>query len=131
MNPNDPLSWFEKGDRDFALVQDMLPNQATYPDLICYHCQQAVEKYLKSLIVQKSLPLKRTRDLEELLDILATSGMSILEEDYDNALKINDYAVLTRYPSTNADPSESDVNEAILIVEHFRNIVIGVLGIKV
>jgi HEPN domain-containing protein len=131
MNPNDPLSWFEKGDRDFALVQDMLPNQFTYPDLICYHCQQAVEKYLKSLIVQKGLPLKRTHDLEELLDILATSGMSILEEDYDNALKINDYAVLIRYPSTNSDPSESDVKEAILIVEHFRNIVTGVLGIKV
>ena len=68
MNPDDPLSWIMKGDRDLTLVRDMLPNLATYPDLICYHCQQAAEKHLKALLVHYGQPVKRTHDLEELIE---------------------------------------------------------------
>lgn len=120
MNPDDPLAWLAKGDRDFALARDMSPNWEAYPDLICYHCQQAAEKYLKAMLLHVGAPLKRTHDLEEVLDLLATAGLPISAEHFNNALKINDYAVLIRYPGLTNDPSEHDVAEAIDAAEFFR-----------
>jgi HEPN domain-containing protein len=49
MNPNDPLSWIEKGDRDLGVVKIVLAETKEYSDVVCYHCQQAAEKYLKAL----------------------------------------------------------------------------------
>jgi HEPN domain-containing protein len=130
MNADDPLAWFEKGDRDYALAHDMLPNQDSYPDLICYHCQQSAEKHLKSIIVHSGIKMKRTHDLEELLDLIADSGIVVSVDDYNNAIKINDYSISTRYPGSGIDPSEQDVIDAIEIAEYFREFAIRELGIK-
>lgn len=120
MNPEDPQAWLAKGDRDLTLAHDMSPNWKAYPDLICYHCQQAAEKYLKALLLHVGRPTKRTHDLEEVLDLLASAGLSVTAVHYNNALIINDYAVLARYPSLAQDPSEADVYEAIASAEFFR-----------
>lgn len=129
MNPNDPLSWITKGDRDLALVHDMLPNLKMYPDLICYHCQQSAEKHLKALLLHHQLQVKKTHDLEELIDLLSPFESSISVEHYDNALKINDYAILTRYPFLTGDPSEADVLEAVECARYFRDFAAKVLDI--
>ncbi|MFN0036350.1 MAG: HEPN domain-containing protein [Saprospiraceae bacterium] len=127
MNPDDPFAWLAKGDRDFALVRDMSPNWEAYPDLICYHCQQAAEKYLKALLLHVGQPIKRTHDLEEVLDLLAAAGLPVSAEHFNHAVIINDYAVLTRYPSLAHDPSEADVFEAIGSAEFFRTFVLGIV----
>ena len=67
--------------------------------------------------------------MEELVDLLAPFEVSISVEHYNNALKINDYAILTRYPSLTNDPSEADVLEAVACAEFFRSFAVGVLGI--
>lgn len=129
MNPENPQHWLIKADRDLALIQDTLPNAASYPDLICYHCQQAAEKYLKALLLHHGQSVKKTHDLEELVDLLAPFEVSITANHYNNALKINDYAILTRYPARIGDPSEADVLEAIAAAEFFRRFAVAVLGI--
>lgn len=129
MNPDDPLSWIIKGNRDLALVRDMLPNWAKFPDLLCYHCQQAAEKHLKALLLHHGGPVKRTHDLEELVDLLAPFEPSITAEHYNNALIINDYAILMRYPGLSNDPTEADVLEALESAVFFRDFAERVLGI--
>jgi HEPN domain-containing protein len=49
MTPLDPLNWFHKANRDLGLAKLAQLHTPDYPDLICYHCQQASEKYLKAL----------------------------------------------------------------------------------
>ncbi len=39
-------------------------------DLVCFHCQQAAEKYLKAVLNEQGLPVPRTHDLEGLLSLL-------------------------------------------------------------
>lgn len=129
MNPENPQDWFIKADRDLALVQNVLPKSAAYPDLICYHCQQAAEKYLKALLLYHAQPVKKTHDLEELVDLLTPFETSITVDHYNNALKINDYAILTRYPAMISDPSEADVLEAFAAAEFFRRFAVTRLGI--
>lgn len=129
MNPDAPSSWLAKGDRDLALATDMLPTWKSYPDLICYHCQQAAEKYLKALLLHIGQPVKRTHDLEELLDFLAANGAPVLVDHFNQALKINDYAVLSRYPGLASDPSKTDVLEAIASAQFFKQYALDLLGI--
>ena len=121
MNPLDPQSWLLKAERDLALAklaQAQMPNAS---DLICYHCQQAAEKYLKALIVHHGLALRKSHDLEELLDILIPSEPGISDEHYDEAVKIKVYAVGIRYPSHAPDPSNADVLEALASAEFFKS----------
>ena len=129
MHPDNPFSGIEKGDRDLLLAQDALPNLASYPDLVCYHCQQAAEKYLKALLVYHGLVVRKTHDLEELIDFLTPFESSINTEHYNNALKINDYSILMRYPGLSVDPSEADVLEAIDCARFFRKFAVGRLNI--
>ena len=120
MQPDNPFSWIEKGDRDLLLAQDALPKLFSYPDLVCYHCQQAAEKYLKSLLLYHGLTVRKTHDLEELIDFLIPFEPSISADHYNNALKINEYGILMRYPGLTIDPSEGDVLEAIDCAKFFR-----------
>ncbi len=88
MNPNDPFAWITKGDRDLTLVKIGLSASEKVPDLLCYHCQQAAEKYLKALQLHFGQEVKKTHDLEILLDLLAPCTVVIDVETYDKALTI-------------------------------------------
>ncbi len=129
MNPLNPQDWFIKASRDLLLAKNSLQDISSYPDLICYHCQQAAEKFLKALVLHHGLPVKKTHDLVELLDILKPVEVCIDITYYDEALKIKFYAVNARYPDTGGDPSDADVFEALASAEFFRNFAKTVLGI--
>jgi hypothetical protein len=43
--------WIRKAERDLDTAHLTLDNKPAYTDIICYHCQQAVEKYLKAYLV--------------------------------------------------------------------------------
>jgi HEPN domain-containing protein len=129
MNPHNPHDWLLKADRDFGLASHASVHTPEYPDLICYHCQQAAEKFLKALVIHHGLPLRKTHDLEDLLDLLSPIEVSISIEFYENARKINDYGVQIRYPDPSGDPSEADVVEALAASKFFRDFAILVIGV--
>ena len=37
-------------------------------DIICFHAQQCVEKYLKSILVLHQIPVPKTHDIEKVLN---------------------------------------------------------------
>lgn len=43
----------------------------------CFHARHAVEKALKAVLTTKQVDLRRTRDLEELANLLADSGAAL------------------------------------------------------
>jgi HEPN domain-containing protein len=60
--------WIEKGDHDLGTAMITYQYLPKYKDTIAFHCQQAVEKYLKSFLFYLGLPIKRTHDLIFLLE---------------------------------------------------------------
>ena len=64
--------WVNKAEADYqSAVALHRRRKAPLPDIVCYLCQQCVEKYLKAyLIAQGSMP-PRIHDLEELLNLCA------------------------------------------------------------
>ena len=66
-------------------------------EIICYHCQQSVEKILKAYIIAKGNILVKTHDLEVLIEQCKQYSF-----DFDNYAKscftLTTYVTSTRYP---------------------------------
>jgi len=60
-------SWIEKGDHDLGTAQVTFLYIPKFRDTIAFHCQQAVEKYLKGYLFFKDTVFKRTHNLNYLL----------------------------------------------------------------
>jgi HEPN domain-containing protein len=66
-------AWCEKGRRDYLTAQNALPDtRERFPDIICFHAQQAAEKYLKAYLVFLEQEFPKTHALEDL--VLLTSS---------------------------------------------------------
>ncbi len=102
-------SWVEKAEKDIGLAE-MAMRKHKYPDLICFHFQQAAEKFLKALILKFSDKAPRTHSLSYLLDLLE-EHLNIPEEIQEAILPLEDYSVATRYPGL-PEPNWTDVDFA-------------------
>jgi HEPN domain-containing protein len=66
-------------------------------DTACFCCQQTAEKYLKALLQELGLPVPRTHDVEEVLDLLLPSHHHLRSLRRGCKFLIQ-FAVNTRYP---------------------------------
>lgn len=87
--------WFLKGDSDLKTAQRMLASEGPY-DTACFHAQQAVEKYLKGLLVLAGQPAALTHNLEELQRLGMSVGSNWPLADLD-LTELTPYAVQIRY----------------------------------
>lgn len=89
--------WIAKADEDWWVVQVMTA-QPSYPaSLVCYHCQQYVEKLLKALLTAHGIESPRSHDLRRLIEMTSpyVSELAILS---DRADLLTSYAAQSRYP---------------------------------
>ena len=61
----------EKADRDYAAAEQLLVQGDRFREIIAFHCQQAVEKYLKALLVRQQVEFPKTHDIRKLLGLVA------------------------------------------------------------
>ncbi len=59
--------WLRKADDDLAAAEDLLAQARPYRWIICYHAQQAAEKYLKGFLVHRDVDPPKIHDLSALL----------------------------------------------------------------
>jgi len=45
------ISWLKKGERDLRVAMRELAQKEPFTDIVCFHAQQAAEKYLKGYLV--------------------------------------------------------------------------------
>jgi len=100
--------WMHKAEHDLGMAELALENRPEYTDSICFHCQQAVEKYLKAYLVFLDIRFERKHNLGYLLDLI-NEKEKVPEELYDLAENLEDYAVEARYPD---DWTEIPLEEA-------------------
>jgi HEPN domain-containing protein len=63
--------WLAKADNNLKNAAHTLTMGQDAPtDTICFHAQQCVEKYLKALLVLRSIPFARTHDIRALRMLL-------------------------------------------------------------
>jgi HEPN domain-containing protein len=122
MNKNEERlrAWIEKADHDLGtavVINQYIPD---YSDTLAFHCQQAVEKYIKCLLEKNGFAFKRSHDLRYLLDLLNDS-IPVSLDLYEKILKLNAYSVELRYPDIKIELTVADRNAAISIAQEFRD----------
>lgn len=99
--------WIDKAEDDFTVALSLSRSRkARVPDAICFHCQQAAEKYLKARLCEDGIAFPKSHDLVALLKLLIPSYplWSALSKAAGN---LNAYAVSTRYSGDSADLKEA------------------------
>jgi HEPN domain-containing protein len=94
--------------------------------LVCFHCQQAVEKYLKAYLYELGASVPKTHDLDGLLVLLLPHDPTLkpLRRAVDS---LTTYAVEYRYPIARA--SVQQMRSALRVAERVRKKIRSCLGL--
>jgi len=94
---NDYLkTWLFRANEDIAVIEKLFESDPeSYASTICFHAQQAVEKFLKAFLVLHNIDFPKTHDL----DYLLLECKKIDPENFNIDLgSLTDFGVSIRYP---------------------------------
>lgn len=115
--------WLKKAEADFAGAVDIhRRRKKPLPDLVCYHCQQAAEKYLKAFLIFHEHSFPKTHDLLLLLE-MGMKFEAMLEVHRELFESLNPYSVQFRYPGDEATIEEASF--AVKTIKRIRKIFLG------
>jgi len=119
-----PDDWFKKGDDDKQAVGILLEHGGK-SSVAAFLMQQMLEKYMKGFLLSKGWNLKRTHDLEELLDEIIEYDVSF-EDFREISQKATAFYFLERYPFFSDEPSREEVKEtyfkSLKLIEKIENL---------
>jgi len=88
--------WILLADRDLYAAEVLLKDHFLLTNIVAFHCQQAIEKYLKAFLIENDVPLIKTHDLIKLNGMI--QEIKDLGIDRKNLIIINEVYVESRYP---------------------------------
>ena len=113
--------WYTYADRDLATAEYLCGMYPQPLEIICYHCQQAAEKYLKAyLVFREGQEPPKTHDLT-LLSIECSKTESRFENVGRACEMLTRYGVLPRYP-TEIEVFENDMQKALEYARQIRDV---------
>ncbi|MCL2812191.1 MAG: HEPN domain-containing protein [Clostridia bacterium] len=113
MNKKLYSEWIEIADGDYDLAKRVFDCQWPKQNIrICFHCQQAAEKYLKGYLVYHNEEIVRTHILNELIDLCMKydDGFEALR---DMCTYLTPFAVQVRYPDHTFEIAEIEAKRSL------------------
>jgi len=99
--------WVGKAEEDWSVAVSLTRRRKLpVPSIVCFHCQQCVEKYLKACLVYHRDKPPRIHDLHKLL-VLCERRDPLLGALASQMKALDPHAVLTRYPGATATVNEA------------------------
>ena len=88
---------------------------------VCFHAQQAVEKYIKAMLVSRSVDFPRVHDVGELSQLLPPEISFPLSPEQQRLL--TDYATVSRYPGEWEPLDRTEAEEAAAMARQVRTVI--------
>ena len=112
--------WVRKAEHDLEAANRIMTIEEGCPfDTVCFHSQQAAEKYLKCPLTYLRIQAPRTHDLEVLAALIP------LEQCFpvrvEDLVELNPYAVDVRYAEDWREPHLNDAKRAIALALKVRD----------
>jgi len=114
--------WLEKARRDLETAVRQLKMTEPFTDIVCFHAQQAAEKYLKAYLTWQESDFPRTHVLEDLVLLAAQKEPEFLSLK-DEVTLLTPYAVEARYPEFE-EPLLEDAQEAVRIAKTVQRFIL-------
>lgn|SRR4030042_2397020 len=103
--------WVIKAQNDLETAEILLREDGP-SDTLCFHCHQAVEKYLKAYLVFYEMEFEKIHDVWKLAKLCSEIDQDIL--DLDKELKsLNAYYIESRYPADVLSYGREECREAL------------------
>jgi HEPN domain-containing protein len=104
--------WIRKAEHDLEAAKRIIAVEEGCPfDTVCFHCQQAVEKYLKCLLTFLGIQAPRTHDVRALALLIPPEARLAL--NVEALVELNPYAVDVRYADDWREPRAGDAKRAL------------------
>jgi HEPN domain-containing protein len=120
--------WVVKAEEDFLAASALnLRRKKPLWNVVCFHSQQAVEKYLKARLEEAGQAVPKTHDLLFLLNLVAQ--VQPLWSSYHSAFSLlTSFAVEARYPGHSV--SQREARHALKVCRQFRKEARNALGVR-
>jgi HEPN domain-containing protein len=111
--------WVRKAEHDLEAAGRIMAIEEGCPfDTVCFHCQQAAERYLKCLITYLAIQAPRIHDLKALAALIPSEQRFPLS--VADLVELNPYAVDVRYADDWREPQFSDAKRALALASEVR-----------
>ncbi len=110
--------WFRKAEEDLLVIRVLLPKKGT-ANAVCFHAQQAAEKYLKGFLAFHGKNVRKIHELDALLLLCAEVNASFNELKKD-AIFLNHFYTEARYPGDIPDFSSSQAQDAAVSADRVK-----------
>ncbi len=111
--------WVETAERDLiAAAQVLKLGAATPTDIVGFHAQQCVEKYLKALLTWHGLDFPKSHNLTLLLERLPVRFRPDMTAD--ERLRLTEFATVTRYPGDYEPITLTEARRAVTLARRVR-----------
>jgi HEPN domain-containing protein len=120
MNDDNVKDWLQLADDDLYSAKILNESTRRLHKIICYHCAQVTEKYLKGYLTFRDIIPKKTHDLIFLYNLCAEKDTEF-QSIKTTCEFLNRFANDIRYPHK-YEIDDSDANFSINAVEKIRSI---------
>jgi len=122
--------WLLLADKDLLAAEILIKDEYPLTNIAAFHCQQAIEKYLKAIVIEKDVPLIKTHDLIKLNGMI--NEIKELGIDEKKLIILNEVYIDSRYPGDfglmpDGIPSNEQAKEFIKYVKEIKTIIINEL----
>ena len=95
-------AWVRKAESDLRVARNLAGLRPPAHDEVCFHCQQAAEKFFKAVLQEWGLPVPKIHELDDLLTLLLAHDPTL--QGVRRGLRgLSRFAVEYRYPGFHAD----------------------------
>jgi len=100
--------WLVKANEDLLVIDRLTENEIIATSSVCFHCQQAVEKFLKAYLIVNNVEIKKTHNIEYLLSECADIDSEFADI---NPKELSEFGVDARYPGDMYIPNKEETLE--------------------
>ena len=112
-------NWLFRANEDIAVIESLSStNIEFYTSTICFHSQQAVEKFLKAFLIFHDVDFPKTHDLDYLILECQKIDNSFMDIDLKS---LSDLGVSIRYPDDFYVPEVKETREYIEISKEIKS----------
>jgi HEPN domain-containing protein len=111
--------WIVMADHDLTAAAQVLKLEKAAPfETVCFHAQQCVEKYLKAILVYRSIPFPKTHDIRVLRALAPRRWRPAMEDALQD--RLTKYASVSRYPQSGLGLSLTAARKAVALARRVR-----------
>ena len=120
------IKWVNIADRDLMAAEQGLRVYPVLSEIVCFHCQQAAEKYLKAYLVKHQVEFHKTHNIMSLINLCSTVDR-LFKDKLLYADLLTDYAVEIRYPDEWYEPTIEEAKDAYRVACEVKQFVLDLI----